>query len=79
MRRGRHVRDDRRMSKYLISFPSRAMEVAGDEWELVARESRAVIRQAKEAGVYVVAGGIDEDIEPVRVAGDGTPDTRTQG
>ena len=41
------------MTKYLISFPSRAMAVADDEWELVSRESHAVIRQAKDAGAWV--------------------------
>ena len=60
------------MTKYLISFPSRAMEVADDEWELVGRETHAVARQAKDAGVWVFGGGIDESVAPVRVAGDGT-------
>ena len=60
------------MTKYLISFPSRAMVVADDEWELVSRESHAVVQQAKDAGVWVFGGGIDESVAPVRVAGDGT-------
>ena len=60
------------MTKYLISFPGRAMEVADDEWELVSRESHAVVQQAKDAGVWVFGGGIDESVAPVRVAGDGT-------
>ena len=60
------------MTKYLISFPSRAMAVADDEWELVGRESHAVVQQAKDAGVWVFGGGIDESVAPVRVAGDGT-------
>ena len=60
------------MTKYLISFPSRAMEVADDEWELVGRETHAVAQQAKDAGVWVFGGGIDESVAPVRVAGDGT-------
>jgi hypothetical protein len=60
------------MTKYLISFPSRAMEVADDEWELVGRESHAVAQQAKDAGAWVFGGGIDESVAPVRVAGDGT-------
>ena len=38
------------MSKYLITFPSRAMEVAEGEWEQVVEDSHAVVRQAKEAG-----------------------------
>ena len=60
------------MTKYLISFPSRAMEVADDEWDLVSRESHAVVQQAKDAGVWVFGGGIEENVAPVRVAGDGT-------
>jgi hypothetical protein len=52
------------MTKYLISFPSRAMEVADDEWELVGRESHAVVQQAKDAGVRVVGGGIEESVAP---------------
>ena len=60
------------MTKYLISFPSRAMVVADGEWDLVVQESHAVVQQAKDAGVWVFGGGIDESAAPVRVAGDGT-------
>lgn len=60
------------MTKYLISFPSAAMVVPDDEWEAVGVESRAVIQEAKDAGVYVFAGGLDESVAPVRVAGDRT-------
>ena len=57
--------------KYLISFPSAAMVVSGDELEAAGRESRAVIEQAKVAGVYVFGGGIDESVSPMLVSGDG--------
>ena len=60
------------MTKYLISFPSHAMEVADDEWELVGRETHAVAQQAQDAGVWVFGDGIEESVAPVRVAGDGT-------
>ena len=43
------------MAKYLISFPSAAMNVPDSEWEAVGRDAHAVIREAKEAGVYVSA------------------------
>jgi hypothetical protein len=33
----------------LISFLSRAMEVADDEWEFVGRESHAVVQQVTDA------------------------------
>lgn len=59
------------MAKYLISFPSAAMIVPVGEWEAVARDSHAVIEQAKAAGVYVFAGGIDERVAPVRVSAGG--------
>lgn len=60
------------MAKYLISFPSIAMTVPAHEIEIVGKESRAVIREAKAAGVYVFAGGIDEQVRPVLVSGDGS-------
>ena len=58
--------------RYLISFPSAAMDVSGDELPAVADAAHAVIRDAREAGVYVFGGGLNEDVAPVLVAGDGT-------
>ncbi|MEA2551063.1 MAG: hypothetical protein QOE25_832 [Actinomycetota bacterium] len=60
------------MVRYLISFPSGAMDVPDEEGPDVADAAHAVIREAKDAGVYVFSGGLDEDVEPVVVAGDGT-------
>jgi hypothetical protein len=60
------------MAKYLISFPSSAMVVPDGEWQAVADAAHEVIRQAKDAGVYVFGGGIDEDVAAVVVDGDGT-------
>ena len=60
------------MAKYLISFPSAAMVVPDDEWEAVGRDAAAVIDEAKAAGVYVFAGGIDAAVPPVRVSADGS-------
>ena len=37
----------------------------------VSVDSHAVIREAKEAGVYVFGGGINGDVAPVMVAADG--------
>lgn len=65
------------MSKYLISFPSAAMNVPDEDWAAVGEASRAVIREAKNAGVYVFAGGINEDVAPLMVAGDGTVTNQT--
>jgi len=60
------------MAKYLISFPSEAMVVTDDELPAVSADAHAVIEEAKAAGVYVFGGGIDEQVDPVLVAGDGT-------
>lgn len=60
------------MTKYLISFPSAAMAVPAAELEAVGRDAAAVIEQAKAAGVYVFAGGIDESVPPVRVSASGS-------
>lgn len=59
------------MAKYLISFPSKAMVVPEGEREVVGRDARAVIEEAKAAGVYVFAGGIDEGVPPALVSADG--------
>ena len=60
------------MTHFLISFPSSAMVIADEDFPDVVRDSHAVIQEAKDAGVYVFGGGIDEDVAPVLVAGDGT-------
>lgn len=60
------------MAKYLISFPSAAMAVSADEMAAVGRAAHAVIDEAKAAGVYVFAGGIDESVPPALVRADGT-------
>lgn len=73
------------MTKYLISFPSEAMVLTEDEFPIVAADARAVIEEAKAAGVYVFGGGIHEQVEPVLVASDGSvsstiyPGSRVKG
>jgi hypothetical protein len=62
----------RGMTKYLISFPSEAMVLTDEEFPIVAAEAHAVIEEAKAAGVYVFGGGIEESIDPVLVAADGS-------
>lgn len=59
------------MPKYLISFPSAAMQVSDGELQAVGRDAHDVIEQAKAAGVYVFAGGIDDSAPPVLVSADG--------
>lgn len=60
------------MTNYLISFPAKAMQVPAEELAAVGEAARAVIREAKAAGVYVFGGGINGDVAPLRVASDGT-------
>lgn len=60
------------MTKYLISFPSEAMVVTEEELAIASFDSRAVIEEARAAGVYVFGGGINEQVDPVLVSGDGT-------
>ncbi|MGQ2914569.1 transcription initiation protein [Microbacterium aurantiacum] len=59
------------MTKYLISFPSSAMVVSDAELPAVSDAAHAVVREAKDAGVWVFGGGIDESIPPVMVDADG--------
>lgn len=65
------------MTKYLISFPSAAMVIPQGEFQAVADAARAVIAEAKTAGVYVFGGGINEDVAPVKVSADGAVDEGT--
>lgn len=65
------------MAKYLISFPAPAMNVPEGDWDAVVEASHAVIREARDAGVYVFGGGIDESVAPLMVAGDGTVTNET--
>lgn len=65
------------MTKYLISFPAAAMDVPADEMAAVSEASRGVIREAKEAGIYVFGGGINEGVAPLMVAANGTVTNET--
>lgn len=65
------------MAKYLISFPSAAMQLTPEELAQAGVDSRAVVREAKEAGVWVFGGGIDEGVPSVMVAADGTTTDET--
>ena len=60
------------MTKYLISFPSDAMVFPTEDLQAVADAAHAVMQEAKDAGVWVFGGGIDESVPPVLVDGDGT-------
>ena len=59
------------MTKFLISFPASAMDVADQDMAAVGAASRAVVREAKAAGIYVFGGGINSEAASVMVAADG--------
>ncbi|MGH3427816.1 MAG: YciI family protein [Mycobacteriales bacterium] len=66
------------MTRYLISFPPGAMDhIPEEEMPDVDKTAHAVVEEAKNAGIFVFAGGLDEDVDPVTVAGDGTVTTGT--
>ena len=61
------------MARYLISFPSGAMDdIPAEEVPAVGEAADAVVQEAMDAGVLVFGGGLAEDVDPVMVAGDGT-------
>lgn len=60
------------MTKYLITFPSGAMDhIPAEEMPDVAKAAHACCREIIDAGVYVVAGGLMDQPATV-VATDGT-------
>lgn len=56
--------------------------LADEEYPIVSAAAHAVIEEAEVAGVYVFGGGIQEQVDPVLVCGDGSvsneiyPDSR---
>jgi hypothetical protein len=61
------------MMRYLISFPSGAMDhIPEEEMPAVGEAAHAVVQEAIDARVWVFGGGLAEDVDPVMVAGDGT-------
>ncbi len=60
------------MAQYLISFPSDAMDqIPEEEMPDVAKAAHAVCQEAINAGVYVLAGGLEDQPASI-VATDGT-------
>jgi hypothetical protein len=61
------------MPRYMISFPSSAMDhIPAEEFPAVGAAARSVAREAMDAGVWVFGGGLSQDVDPVLVSGDGT-------
>lgn len=48
------------MARYLISFNDGAMTFADEDLPAVARAARAVVQEARDAGVFVFAGGLGD-------------------
>ena len=47
------------MPRYLISFDDGSMDhIADEDWPEVGRASRAVVQEAKDAGVWIFGGGL---------------------
>jgi hypothetical protein len=65
------------MPKYLISFPGSAMNLRQEDLPAVSEAAHAVIREAKNAGVYIFGGGINANVVPLMVAADGTVTNET--
>lgn len=65
----------RSVTKYVISFPSKAMALADGDLPIVAEEAHGVTQKAKAAGVDVFGGGIEESVKPVLVSPDGSVGT----
>ena len=59
------------MTQYMISFNDGDMVIPAEELPAVAEAAAAVIREAKAAGVFVFAGGLEHQ-DPSVVATDGT-------
>lgn len=53
------------------------MNVPAEELPAVSQASRAVIREAKAAGVYVFGGGMNSGVASVMVGSDGSCKTET--
>ena len=53
------------------------MDISDADMAAVGEAARAVIREAKDAGVYVFGGGINEEVAPLMVAADGTVTNKT--
>ena len=60
------------MTKYLISFDDGAMTFPEEELPDVTDAAHAVVQKAKDAGVFVFAGGLQDHQEASVVAIDGT-------
>ena len=60
------------MARYLVSFDDGSMDhIPQEDWPAVGEASHAVVREAKEAGVWIFGGGVERQQASI-VATDGT-------
>ena len=60
------------MARYLVSFDDGSMDhIPAEDWPVVAEASHAVVREAKEAGVWIFGGGVERQRASI-VTPDGT-------
>src|SRR6476620_8337511 len=69
--KGSTIPRSHKMTKYLISFNDGAMTFPEEELPDVAKAARAVVQEAKDAGVFGFAGGLGSPWEASVVATDG--------
>ena len=67
------------MTRYLISFDDGAMTFAQEDLPAVAEASHAVVREAKDAGVWVFGGGLQSASTSTVVDGQGETPVMTDG
>ena len=60
------------MPRYLISFDNGWMDFPEEDLPDVSKAAREVVQEARDAGVYVFAGGLDPNLTTDVVAVDGT-------
>jgi hypothetical protein len=60
------------MARFLISFNNGAMDIPEEDRPEVGKAAHAVVREAKDAGVFVFTGGLPLDADYDVVATDGT-------
>lgn len=68
------------MPEYLILFNDEWVTDGSDEeWRERARQARAVVDEAKEAGVFIFSGGLDNEVAVFNVRPEGKTLVYTDG
>ena len=68
------------MTRYLISMPNDAMDhISDEEGPAVSDAAHAVVQEAMDAGVFVFAGGLHEEVSVVTADGTVTDGPGSKG